>query len=526
MKKIKVLFIITCILALITPNFVNALTEDEANEILNSLPIKEVDGKKIMETKIVDPSYVMDNQCTVNKSGPTTDEWIKECKEYLYQDIILTYLKYLGYDTTDIMLEFNENDYKNAVLSYFFDDSDAGTTSISINVEVSYLKDADTKEIEKAKKVLAGFEDSDRLYGLQLINLIYHYGAIEDADYNKETIFGRYQDFKKTMEEYPEYKFISNGGRGGGDTLVRERYIQAGMFKDGIMYGIKQVIHHENQILFVDKDSTGNIKEKIEARLNEYFNNKVDVNIEIDDTFSIEDIYATDEISGREWFNNFVNEILGTNGLEFTAYFANIKINNIEMGFVVTEVPSKYVNNLYVEAYDSTTGVSIKTESYDVPIDAMVNAKDIKNNTNIINNFENDGQTVESAYDISLIKCYNGSFIHKIDKGIEVYLPLDGEYNSNLNYKVYYVSSTNEKEEYDTEIVTINGKNYAKFVTNHFSSYVLTSETKGKVNTENTVVENPQTLDSVSENILMIIVSFIILCTTICFIKNKKHTIN
>lgn len=525
MKKIKILFIITCILALITPNFVNALTEEEANEILNSLPIKEVNGKTIMETKIVDPTYMIGDQCSSNKDDSTTDEWIKECKTYLYQDIIITYLKYLGYDTNDLFLEVNENDYKNAVFSYDYESTE-GTKTLSVNVEVSYLKDVDTKEIEKAKKVLAGFEDSDRLYGLQLINLIYHYGAIEDADYNKETIFARYQDFKKTMEEYPEYKFISNGGRGGGDSLVRERYIQAGMFKDGIMYGIKQVIHHENQILFVDKDSTGNIKEKIEARLNEYFNNKVDVNIEIDDTFSIEDIYATDEISGREWFNNFVNEILGTNGLEFTSYLASIKINDVEMEFIVTEVPSKYVNNLYVEAYDSTTGVSIKTESYDVPIDAVVNAKDIKNNTNIINNFENDRQTVESAYDISLIKYYNGSFIHKIDKGIEVYLPLDGEYNSNLNYKVYYVSSTNEKEEYDTEIVTINGKNYAKFVTNHFSSYVLTSETKGKANTENTVVENPQTLDSASENILMIIVSFIILCTTICFIKNKKHTIN
>lgn len=324
------------------------------------------------------------------------------------------------------------------------------------------------------------------------------------------------------MEDYPEYKFVSNGGRGGEDDLVRERYIQAGMFKDGIMYGIKQVIHHENQILFVDKNASGNINEKIESRLNKYFNNKVDVSVEIDDTFSIEDIYATDDISGREWFNNFVNEMLGTNGLEFTAYYANIKINNIEMGFVVTEVPSKYVDNLYVEAYDTKSGVSIKTDSYDVPIDAMVSAKDIKDNEKITSNFESDKQTIESAYDISLVKYYDGSLIHKIDKGIEVYLPLNGEYNKNLNYKVYYVSSTNEKEEYDAEIVTINGKNYAKFVTNHFSSYVLTSESKS-----NLVVENPQTFDNAFENVIMIIISFIGLCGTIYLIqRNKKQIIS
>ena len=192
------------------------------------------------------------------------------------------YLKYLDFDLEDLSINFDyENPDKNTgTVSYFYE-SENGSAYKNIDVDISYITDVDMKEVEKAKRILSNFEQVDRLYGLQLVNYAYHYGVLEDADYMNDAIFARYPKFKKIMEKYPEYQYVSGGGRGGGDAITRGRVIQAGMFKDGIMYGIKQLDHCEEQILFVDKDIKGTLKEKVENRLNEYFNNKVEVSVEI-----------------------------------------------------------------------------------------------------------------------------------------------------------------------------------------------------------------------------------------------------
>lgn len=525
MKKKKIILFMLVMITLITPNFVSALTEEEVYAKLENLPFKEVDGKKYFETKIVNPDIIIGDDCLFTtddyndrydkEDGMSSEEWISEqtnmCKSYLYQDMVKLYLKYLGYDATELFFNFDGEDFNKATMYHYYD-TENGSQTIREDVEIYYLTDVNMKEVEKAKKILSNFKEEDRLYGLQLVNLMYHYGKIEEADYKKDTIFARYSSFKKIMEQYPEYQYVSNGGRGGGDPITRHRVIQAGMFKDGVMYGIKQLDHYEERILFVSKDSSGNLKEKVETRLNEYFNNKVEIEVEI------ENGYTADDELGSEWVDNYVNNFLGTEGIDATGYYSTITINDKELFFVVVEVPKEYVEDLYVEAHDSKTGVNVKTDSYDVPIDVRVKANDVKDNKKIKDRFDKENLVVKSAYDMSLTKSFDGTFVNKIDRGIEVYFPVDEKYKVGDKHKVYYVSETSEdKEIYDGEVVKVDGKNYVKFITNHFSTYVLASE----------AIENPQTFDGISNSILISVISFIGLCGTIYFLsRNNKSKIN
>lgn len=525
MKDKRIILFLILIASMITPNFVSALTEEEVYAKLDDLPFKEVDGKKYFETKIVNPDIIIGDECLFTtddyndrydkEDGMSSDEWILEqtnmCLGMYYNDMMRLYMKYLGYD--DLYLNFDiENPNKNKATIEYYYDTENGSEHVKIDVEISYLADVNMKEVEKAKKILSNFKEEDRLYGLQLVNLMYHYGEIEDADYMKDAIFARYSNFKKIMEKNPEYQYVSNGGRGGGDLITRHRVIQAGMFKDGIMYGIKQLDHYEDRILFVDKDSIGTLKEKVEARLNEYFNNKVEIEVEIENN------YTADDELGSEWIDNYVNELLDIEGIDTTGYYSTININGKELYFVVAEVPKKYVNKLYIEAYDSKTGVNVKTDSYDVPIDVRVKANDVKDNKKLKDRFDKENLVVKFAYDMSLTKSFDGTFVNKIDKGIEVYFPVDEKYKVGDKHKVYYVSNDYfEKEVYDGEVVRVDNKNYVKFVTNHFSTYVLVSDE----------IENPETYDGITKTIIMTIVSLLGLCATICFlVKNSKSKIN
>lgn len=366
------------------------------------------------------------------------------------------------------------------------------------------------KEVKNAKSILNNFKNDNKLYDLRLINLNYHYGLLEEDDYLNDGILARYPNFKKIIEKNLEYEYESFGGRGGGDPLTRGRYVQTGVFKDGIMYGIKQLEHVEEQIIFVSKDESGSLKEKVEAKLNEYFNNSIKVQVDVETEYTLAEDFS------EEWFNNYVNKLLNASGIETTGYYSVIKLDDKEFNFVIAEVPSKYITKLYVEAYDVKTDVSVKTDSYDVPVDVRVKATDVKNDNKLNEIYDKENLSIESAYDISLIKSFNGTIVNKIDKGVEVYFPANENYKEGENHKIYYISeTTGKKEVYNGVVVKIDNKNYIKFITNHFSTYVLANEK----------IENPQTLDKINGNIITCLLSIIGLLSSIYFLSRNKEII-
>jgi len=503
LKKILPVCILT-ILLLATPNKAIALTEAEMYAKLDELPFEKIDGKIIYKPKMIDPDILTEGICDKDNDD------IYACKHYPYQDLLSVYLKSQGFETIGSEEEgfyytsFSENeklDKNKATIRY----QDKEYNSVSYDVEIEYLTDVNQDELKKVKDIVESFKQEDYLYGLQLINLLYHYGSMYDATNTTEGILARYQSFKEVMELNPEYEYIVNGTRGGGPMAEMGRNLQVGVFKDGIMYGYKFANHMEHQILFVDKNASGTLEEKAEAKLNEYFNNTAEIDVQLDGLYT--DLDDNGDIS------RVANKILGTKDIKYIGYFANITINDQKINFIISEAPKKHLDKITVKSHDKKTGVNVKTDSYDVPLDAKIKVKDVKKEKYVKNAFDKEKLIVELAFDLSLNKTLDGSIINKIDKGIEVYFPIDNKHQEGTKKKVYYIKDDGTFGEIiDGEIVKVDNKKYVKFKTNHFSTYAIASST----------VENPQTLDNIASYIIIAFVSLVAIAITSIFLKKNK----
>lgn len=520
MKNNRFILFLIFTMAIIMPKSADALTQEEMYANLDKLPFTTIDGKKYLETKIVDPDVLLENgECTfteedyeenyIPENYPeeyTLEEWLEmrqnDCIQEFYPNVITTYLTAIGYSVEDYNYYItvdNENPNKNNVKFFHLYDE-----SVSYDVTVSYLENPEQKEIKKASQTAKKLEDEYSLFGLTIMNSIYHYGVLGKSAYTNDTIFRRFSEFKNVIETTKGYRFVPNIVAAGGAPYYSRHYIQVGIFKDDVMYATKKVTLKEYTIMYVDKDEEGTIFERAERRINEYFNNTAEVVVDGSQSWTN---------SGEE-FDSIVNENLKTKDKTYEGHVAFVKLGNAEAVTVIVEVPKENLDKVTISSTDLESGVNVKTESYDVPIDAQVKAKDVKDKKQIKDAFRKENLVVDAAYDISLTKSLDGKLVNKIERGIEVYLPVSEKYKVGEKTKVYYISDTdNKKETYQGEVVTINNNNYVKFVTNHFSTYALASN----------AIENPETLDNITNNILTAVLSLIILCSiTIYIIKTRR----
>lgn len=457
---------------------------------VKSLFTKDEDGKFYLQTNIVDPDIIISDQCLFTIKDYNDDlmhgdvsfeDWFKEhtsdCKSYFYADILNIYFKHLGFEDNPIYFNYNNPQKDKGFIN---------ENGIEYEINISYLDNYDQKEFKKANNIFNGFDKKEDIYGLNLINLVYHYGDIFDLNYKDDNLLARYPKFKKVIEKYYDYDFVSNAGRGGGSPIFNERYVQIGVFKDNILYGALQRIQRENIILLVDKDAEGTIDQKAKRRLEEYFNNKVKIEIILDN-----------EDYGDEFFDE-INDALGAKEDYYNFKLATIKMDDKVTYFSIVEVDKKYLDNANFESYDYKSNVFVKSDSYDVPIDSIVTAIDVKDDKKLIEFFDKNNMNVKLAYDLSLKKSFDETLVKKMDNGMEVYFPVDNNYIVGTHHKVYYYNDTNNDEEYDGVVVEENNKKYIKFITNHFSTYVLLSD---KIN-------NPATGDNIVLWIVLALMTF------------------
>ena len=326
MKNLKK-FLFILMLSILCMCRVFALSDEEKYAKLDALPfVKAQDGTYSIELNMVDPSYYIGSICEYDVNDyiedfepseefATVEEMvnyeINMCKGYFYQDAIKAYLKQAKYDTIDLFVlfdnyasEFNKNE---GIFTYLEQTEDG--EDIQYPVEIKYLENFNQKTYNSASKLLKSFGEGERLYDLGLINMIYHYGEMFDEDFFDDHILYRFSKFKKIMERNPEYQFVLNGGRGGCGIPTCERVIQVGVFKDNVLYEVKQIVYKEDHVLLVDKNQNGTIEEKIRSRLNKYFKNKVFIEISTEEN---EDL-------NKSWFDDEINELLGTNGIDYDA---------------------------------------------------------------------------------------------------------------------------------------------------------------------------------------------------------------
>ena len=525
MKRLIVL--LTC---LTLPVSVGALTKEERLAKLNELPIIEENGEKYLNTKIVDPSAKLAKECTFTeedykkadskdpgyfeKQGITSESWIKSetysCKDRIMTETLSVFLKSLGYK-----IEGNNNLY--LINDFTFTDDIAVRISYSDETEntplenpikIKFIKDSENYSEAKAK--LNAFESEYSMFGLNVINSVYHYGLTNDDAYLNDALIARYGNVKDIFESEKEYKFVNYNLGGGGAPYYATFINSIGVMKDGILYDTKEILFKEYNIVYVDKNETGTVFEKAERRLKDNFKNEIEVQVDGSETW---------ELDGEE-INEIISKNLGTKDVHYVGHYARTKIGKTETDITIVEIPKDKLDNYNVSSKDTTSGVMVSTNSYEVPLDAKVSAKNVTNDEYVKKASEENNLKIDSAYDITLSKMFDSKLITQIKNGIEVLLPVGDSYEENQTVEIYYISEDGKTNEtIKGNVIIKDGKKYAKFKTTHFSTYALASNSAEETDPIIKVI-NPATGDNIIKYVILSLVSLGII--TLAFVLKKK----
>jgi len=555
MKRI----ILLIALMIVVPISANAMTEDEMKAKLDIIPFKTVDGQKYLETTIIDPDIMLeDGRCNktidisensynkyVEEQNKTLeenpemadiltimsyDEWKenqellsieenKSCTSEFYKNVIKIFLSSLNLklkweDTYDIGFNY-ENPNKTQATFYYFDRGDDYDNQISYDVIINYITPTNKSEFNTATNTLKKFKDSYSVLGMTLFNSIYHNGSVFSLN-NTELIISRYPEIKEIMELNPNYKYemLINGG--GGSPYDASFTSPLGIFKDGKLFNIKEISLNEHYVIYVDKDLEGTVFERAEKRLEEYFNNKI--NISVVDT-------------GWEPYEDYgpINKNLGTQNHPYSVHTAEVTMGDTIITVGIVEIEKNKLDEVIIRSFDYKTGVNVKTSSYDVPVDASIFVKDAKTEEYVKETLKDNDLEIVTAYDITLSKRKDGTLIRTIENGIEVYLPVDDSYKENEEVNVYYIKEDSTiGETLKGKVVKVNDKLYIKFTTNHFSTYAVAKTIQKQVENENTTIptlpeeEVPKTFDGIGNSVLFGTISLIGLVGATIYLKKKN----
>ena len=482
-------------LLVVLPFNVNGLTEDEAIELMGDLPITESGGSCVFKTNTIPYDVMKENSC-----GFTYDEYVKrhpykttyseDTLRNEYNSDVASCTSLLGnkmfniYD--GVSLVYDEVSEKlNITINYTKEDSTVGLLEKSCSVQ---YEEYDEDVLEKAKEVESKLDYNYTLYGYDAINSFYHYGGLRSDIWKQNTIMYRFPKIKEVLMEYPEFGYVTSAGGAVGSFHGNSTgFIK--MYKNDIVYGMHFFDTNYYAMLLVDKDEEGTTLEKAKRALNKHFQNKIEFSFDEDNIYGIDD-------SGFD----LANKAFGTTGITYNGIDVMMELNGENYNIGVVEMDKEAIKEFEVRAKDKTTGVSVYTNSFDVPSDATIEVEDRKDEVNSI--FDNKKYKVLNAFNIDVLKTGNGDLVENITDGIYVYMPITGEFKNGQELKVYHITDNDEKgEEFTGEVVELDGKYYVKFKTNHFSTYAAVSE-------EN-VIDNPNTGDSLYLSIGLFIASLV-----------------
>ena len=505
MKKLKYLLFVLAFSLIFIPGNVLAKTKEEAEEELNRLAIENQDGTCTWDIKMMDPQVLIDNTCDYNlqsiiKDNPWVGNLEKEEQENILKDfisgcrgssifsVVEVASRKVGnsnwtvgpdlskYQDANGMYNLENIDLDNLTLVNYYDTiSEYGYPTL-VRVERTCkvnVVETDNSLVKSANKIMKKLDGSHAIYSLNSFNSVYHYGPIfQNNRIASDMILYKFPDFKEALMDNPEFEYeIAWEGGGGTPTETGcSGYVLA--YKDGIPYGMKNVNFTIDNRLYVDESLEGTPLEKAEARLEEFFNNSLD--IEFDTS-----VYETDY------------EVDGNVGI-----FTNVILGNYTSPIFIMEVDKKYLDKFEVKAHHKKYNVNVITNSYDVPLDATLEVEDVMNKITL----DTDEYKVLGAYDIDVVKTGTGSYVRTVENGIDVFIPISNR-KVGEKLKVFHVSDDGKDEEFEGEVVEVDGLQYVKFRTTHFSTYAV-------ADASNSII-NPETSDTIAGAIILVLVGLL-----------------
>lgn len=394
-----------------------------------------------------------------------------------------------------------------------------GRTVESHPVKILYQYDENIKKQvdEYAKRI----EDksSFNVRDMEVVNFWINAKGLEDL----------VKDYSSELKEYFDFKnFQFDIRMGDPGEFLRSTGGEGNIVYDGTIYyfgGFTEVV--AKHILYVPKN-TGDTKEElmkvIQQRIDnyvgkdiveisyggnvyDYFINNFDK--DINEAKSELDLELAKPIEERD--NNIINQLQGS--LSNYEYYKTVFLNDwtnkdgyygfltqAEGGhyfyatipgnsgdenvfkFIVVKDDEKMFEPSHITR-DAKTDVIISSNDSSVPLDTIINAKELTSGNEYQKILEILNLTDNLTFDLKLHSNSLDKYITKLDNGeFEVKIPIPNNFKDK-DLIVYYVDEKGNKEPYTVELD--ENKEYATFKTNHFSIYTLgykeTNSSKVKV---------------------------------------------
>jgi hypothetical protein len=385
----------------------------------------------------------------------------------------------------------------------------------------SYKKEA----LKIAKEIQKDFYVND----MDIINHIFNYKSSTATFFQGNNVTTEFSDVKKAVEAYPSYTFSA-----GLEEVRRGDYFvgleEGGTFisRDGIIYGYALNTYGAGSLFYVPIGTKeADYIKVVEQRIKDYLK---DDSIKV----KIEKTQYTWNDGENDHVLNYVNAketVLNVLGMSESEYFKAISssrqkqkvkfddpaeasscdddygciavpmykltIGNQELEIGIIEAPDNILNsNGLTTSTNKKTGIIIRTASANVPLDAMLDIKELELTKEEKAYLSANGFKEIQSYDLNLFSKILNKYIEKFNEDSEILIPVE-EKNNKL--KVVYISDDLKTlEEYDIEYVTLDGQLYMSFKTKHFSNYIIVEDTK-----------NPPTGDNVISYVLLSTISLI-----------------
>ena len=477
--------------------------EEAFNKVVNNDLFKKENGEYVLYLKTVPIANVYDDY-------------------YTYAEVQRNMLDYLlgenVFGENDIYyVDFDEDNKRIKIRIAFIDPN---TNECIVNDEYfnfKYETPPDNDLIEEANTITNSLKNKEyKVEDLELLNLYWNYGNIEYRfdNYYDNTLIYSFQEIKNTVTKNKKFNYVTKSvysglssfhGYGRTALLIVE--------KDGFAYSNGIINLYANFFFKVDKDKTGTQLEKTAERIKNYFGIHNGFYLEPveygDDIYQVGSnsynvqqyrLYFTkdkDQVDaywrqqcGWEWsadtdFCNHKPFVVTDNSYYFEGD-NNTQSHNNETGDIgysidnpiylinVANVSASEIDDkLIINSQDSDTDVEVSSESYDVPIDSVLDTKNQSNNKNFISLLNQYNYQMVDAYNINLYGKYTGNPVKTIENGIEVFIPTSKYKEGDVITIKHIKDDGTLGEELQGTVIKKGNKLYAKFTTTHFSTYAL-----------------------------------------------------
>lgn len=528
MKKTKLIVLIAFFLGiLLLPNATNARTSNLAEEYLAKIQVveNEDEGTCTYQAKSISYETLFESKF---KTYEEFVNWHDPSYGFSEEDFRRMYEDHIKWEKHEVMITANDFSYIPEMLTKQIEImhqlNDDGTITFTLDLynpetgenergeKTCYIEYAETdaKVLEKAKKYVSKISDNYIVYGLNALSAVYHYGEFDIFKGPKSLVY-RYPELKKVLSN-KEFEFDVDYIVGcGGTPVTGGCELSAAIRKDGITYATKRIMLSENVVIPVDKNAAGTPYEKAVKRIKDHFGEK---NVTIELNPESPDIMDMDE----EETSPEANDLFGTKDVEYIGYRANILLNGKRATIVIIEVEKKLIDKYEVRAKHNQTGVNVYTESPDVPIDATIEVENVKDKDYVKKAIHELKHNLLTAFNIDLLKTTTGVKINEIEKGIEVYIPINNKNIGDVLLVHHIKEDGTLGDKFEGEVVELEGNKYVKFTTTHFSTYAVLEDT-----TEKSTENNPETSDSIKTVIIILGLSLMTLIISIIRTRELKQ---